>query len=325
MIRTPLTDLLGIQHPIIQGPLGGPWPPSVGLTAAVSDAGALGSLPTALRSAEQVREDAAAVRALTDRPFAINHTMRPFVEDVFQAILDAAPRVISFALGQSAGLVERSHAVGALFVQQVHTVEQAERAAENGADVIVAQGDEAGGFGGGPGTLVLVPQVADAVAPVLVVAAGGIADGRGLAAALALGASGVNVGTRFLASAECEIADEWKEAILRARSEDTTRARFVTKLVPTTGAGGFDVTPRLLRTPFVDEWLGRDDEVERERERLSADLLRAAQEGRAHELMPVTGEVAGMIAEILPAAEIVRRMVTEAEDAVGRVLAHSKE
>ena len=215
--------------------------------------------------------------------------------------------------------------MGALFVQQVHTVDQAKQAAENGADVIIAQGDEAGGFGGAPGTIVLVPQVVDAVGPIPVVAAGGIADGRGLAAALALGASGVNVGTRFLASTEAEIAEEWKQAIVHARSEDTTRARFVTKLVPGTGLGGFDVAPRVLRTPFVEEWLGRDDDVERERDRLSGELMQAAQEGRGHELTPITGEVAGMIDEILPAGEIVRRMVARAQDAVAGVAVQFKE
>lgn len=199
MLRTALCAVLGTEHPIIQGPLGGPWPPSVGLAAAVSEAGALGSLPTALRRPEQVREDAARLRDLTSRPFAINHTMRPFIEEVFQAILDAAPSVISFALGRSPDIVKRAHDAGALFVQQVHSVEQALRAAEEGADVIIAQGGEAGGFGGAPGTIVLAPQVAEAVHPIPVVAAGGIGDGRGLAAALALGAGGVNVGTRFLA------------------------------------------------------------------------------------------------------------------------------
>ena len=325
MIRTGTTELLGIRHPIIQGPLGGPWPPSVGLAAAVSEVGALGSLPTAVRSAEQVPEDAAALRASTDKPFAINHTMRPFVEEVFQAILEAVGLVVSFALGQSAELVARAHDVGALFVQQVHTVDQAKQAAENGADVIIAQGYEAGGFRRRAGTLVLVPQVVDAVAPVPVVAAGGIADGRGLAAALALGASGVNVGTRFLALTECEIAEDWEQSILRARSEDTTRARFVTKLVPGTGAGGFDVTPRLLRTPFVHEWLDAMIDAERERDRLAGELMQAAQEGRAHELMPVTAEAAGMIDEILPASEIVRRMVAVAQDAVAGVAAQSRE
>ena len=151
MLRTPLCAVLGTEHPIIQGPLGGPWPPSVGLVAAVSEAGALGSLPTALRRAEQVREDAARLGDLTSRPFAINHTMRPFVEDVFQAILDAAPSVVSFALGRSPEVVKRAHDAGALFVQQVHSTEQALRAADDGADVVIAQGGEAGGFGGAPG------------------------------------------------------------------------------------------------------------------------------------------------------------------------------
>ena len=166
MIRTALCEVLRTELPIIQGPLGGPWPPSVGLAAAVSDAGALGSLPTALRRPEQVREDAARLRDLTARPFAINHTMRPFIEDVFQEIIDVAPPVISFALGQSADIVKRAHDAGAVFVQQVHTVRQAQRAAENGADVIIAQGGEAGGFGGAPGTMVLVPQVVEGVHPV---------------------------------------------------------------------------------------------------------------------------------------------------------------
>lgn len=127
MLRTALCGVLGIEHPIIQGPLGGPWPPSVGLAAAVSEAGALGSLPTTLRRPEQVREDAAQLRDLTSRPFAINHTMRPFIEDVFQVMVDAAPPVISFALGRSPELIKRAQDAGALFVQQVHSVQQAQR------------------------------------------------------------------------------------------------------------------------------------------------------------------------------------------------------
>jgi enoyl-[acyl-carrier protein] reductase II len=314
--RTALCDLLGIDHPIIQGPLGGPWSPSVPLAAAVSEAGALGSLPTSLRSPDQVREDAAHLAELTSRPFAINHTMRPYIEEVFQAVLEAAPRVISFALGSSADLIKRAHDEGAIFVQQIHTVEQARRAADDGADVIIAQGNEAGGFGGAPGTIVLVPQVVDAVHPIPVVAAGGIGDGRGLAAALVLGASGVNVGTRFLASEEAEVPQEWKDAILRARSEDTVRASFANHLVPPPSPGGYETAPRLLRNDFVDEWLGRDDEVARERERLTAHVVTAAREGRPHEVLPVTGEIAGMATEILPANEIVARMVRDADAAL---------
>jgi nitronate monooxygenase/enoyl-[acyl-carrier protein] reductase II len=316
MIPTPLTRTLGIEHPIIQGPLGGPWGSSVGLAAAVSNAGALGSLPTALGTDKQVREDAARLRDLTDRPFAVNHTMRPFIPEVFQAIIDAAPPVVSFALGLEPELVERAHEAGSLFVQQVHTVEQAERAVEIGADVVIAQGNEAGGFGGAPGTLVLVPQVAAAVAPVPVAAAGGVGDGRGLAAALVLGAAGANVGTRFLASEEAEIDPAYKEAVLSARSEDTARATFVPLIVPPGSPGSFEVAPRVMLNPFVREWLGRDEEVARRREAMSAAVKAAAAEHRAHEMLPIMGEVAGMMTQVLPASEIVRGMVADAEAAL---------
>jgi enoyl-[acyl-carrier protein] reductase II len=126
-------------------------------------------------------------RAFTVRPFVVNHTLRPFSEESFALTLEARPAAVSLALGLRAELVERSHAAGVRFLEQVHTVGQAVAAAEAGVDAIIAQGGEAGGFGGTVGALALVPQVVDAVAPVPVIAAGGIADGRGLAAALVLG------------------------------------------------------------------------------------------------------------------------------------------
>jgi nitronate monooxygenase/enoyl-[acyl-carrier protein] reductase II len=314
MLTTPLCDLLGIRHPVIQGPLGGPWPPSVGLAAAVSNAGALGSLPTALRNAAQVAEDIAALRQLTGAPFAVNHTAKPYIEEVVAAILEARPAVVSFALGLRPDLVVRVHDAGSLFVQQVHTVRQAVAAAEAGADALIAQGGEAGGFGGAPATLVLVPQVVDAVRPVPVVAAGGIVDGRGLAAALALGAQGVTVGTRFLASSESEVAQGYKAAILAAESEQTVRASFVNELVPPATEGAYPSAPRVVRTEFVDQWLGRDDEVRREREQLGARFREAMAGGTVHELMVLAGESAGAVRDVLPAATIVERMVAEAEE-----------
>lgn len=244
MLLTPLCSLLDINVPIVQGALGGPWPPSIPLAAAVSEAGALGSLPTALRSAEQVGEDIAALRRLTDRPFAVNHTMKPFVEDVFAEIVRAAPPVVSFALGFSPDLVKRAHDAGSLFVQQVHSAAQAAEAADGGVDVIIAQGGEAGGFGGAPSTMVLVPQVVDAVAPLPVVAAGGIADGRALAAALALGAQGANVGSRFIASEEAELSNGYKACVLAARSDETLRADFINDLVPPSSEGAYPAAPR---------------------------------------------------------------------------------
>ncbi len=320
MLQTPLCSLLGISVPIIQGALGGPWPPSVRLAAAVSGAGALGTLPTALRSPEQVREDIAALRDQTEGPYAVNHTMKPFIEDVFAEIVRAAPPVVSFALGCRADLIARVHDAGAIFVQQVHSPAQAAEAVEAGADVIIAQGGEAGGFGGACSTMVLVPQVVDEVAPVPVVAAGGIADGRGLAAALALGAQGANVGTRFIASQEAELSDGYKAAVLAARSDQTLRAAFMNDLLPAASEGAYATSPRVVRNSFVDEWHGREDEMRMNRGPLAQRMRAAMADGTVHELLVISGEVAGTVREILPAAEIVRRMANEAED-IARAMA----
>jgi nitronate monooxygenase/enoyl-[acyl-carrier protein] reductase II len=152
--------------------------------------------------------------------------------------------VISLALGDPGDLVKRAHDAGIRFVQQVHTVGQAQLVAERGVDVIIAQGTEAGGFTGMVAGSVLVPQVVDAVSPIPVVAAGGIGDGRGLAAALVLGAQGVNVGTRFLASTEASISIGWKRAILDARAEDAVKADIWDDIFPKPSGGAFDVVPR---------------------------------------------------------------------------------
>jgi enoyl-[acyl-carrier protein] reductase II len=226
-LKTELCDKLGIEHPVIQGPLGGPWDVGPELVAAVSKAGGLGSVATSLRNAEQVRAEISRVRELADnRPFAVNLTWRPFDDDVFETALAERPAVMSLALGAPGDLVERAHAAGCVFVEQVTTVAQAREAAEAGVDVIVAQGGEGGGFSGSIGTPALVPQVVDAVAPIPVIAAGGITDGRGLAAAIALGAQGVNIGTRFLASVESRIPESWKQAIVAAESEDAVKVEF---------------------------------------------------------------------------------------------------
>jgi enoyl-[acyl-carrier protein] reductase II len=314
MLQTPVCSLLGISVPIVQGALGGPWAPSVNLAAAVSGAGALGSLPTALRSPGQVRDDIAALRDLTDRPFAVNHTMKPFVEEVFAEIVKASPPVVSFALGCRADLIARVHDSGGVFVQQVHSPAQAAEAVEAGADVIIAQGGEAGGFGGACSTMVLVPQVVDEVAPVPVLAAGGIADGRGLAAALALGAQGANIGTRFIASKEAEVNQGYKDAVLAARSDETVRAAFVNDLVPAASEGAYVTAPRVVRNAFIDEWYGREADLAAVQGQVSDRVRAAIADGTFHELVVVTGEVAGAIHEILPAAEIVRAVAAGAEE-----------
>ena len=198
MLRTHLCDVLGIDVPIIQA--GMSLFTSAELVAAVSNAGGLGSLGCDLRSAEDLTRQLSRTRELTTRPFAVNHLLRTLNKDVFSSTLQAKPPVISFAGDDPGDLVKRAHDVGSVVMHQVHTVQQARQAAERGVDIIVAQGSEAGGHGGTVAALALIPQVVDAVTPIPVVAGGGIADGRGLAAALVLGAQGVIIGTRFLIS-----------------------------------------------------------------------------------------------------------------------------
>jgi len=142
------------------------------------------------------------------------------------------------------------------------------KAAEHGVDVVIAQGTEAGGYGGTISTMALVPQVVDAVSSVPVVAAGGIYDGRGIAAALMLGAVGVNIGTRFPASREAPIDDDWKQAIIEARSEDAVKAEVLNDIIPVPGTVGHGTVGRTLRTPFLDEWRMKRDEVRRNGARL---------------------------------------------------------
>jgi nitronate monooxygenase/enoyl-[acyl-carrier protein] reductase II len=320
MLRTPVCDVFGIEVPVVQGPLGGPWQQQMELPAAVSNAGGLGSVPTALRTAGQVRHDIARLRDLTDQPFAVNMTRRPFLDDVFEAILADPPPIFSLALGEPGGLVKRVHDAGSVFMQQVTTVEQAERAAEAGADVISAQGTEAGGFSGRISTMALVPQIVDAVSPLPVLASGGIADGRGLAAALALGAQGVSIGTRFLASEESGISPEWQASILAAASEDAVKVTFAAYAFQPATAGGYDTEPRALRTSFIDEWNSRPNEAEAAADLLRAQMRMAAASGVTHHLVPLAGQSAGLIHEVLPAAEIVRGMVADAEAALRRAL-----
>ena len=200
MLRTQFCELFGIEAPIVQAPI---WPAlTPELVAAVCGAGGLGSIGAVFGSAEHVRGEIDRVRALTDRPFVVNHVVPVLDEAAIAATLDARPAAVSFALGDPGALVRRVRDAGIKVIHQVHTVGQAREAAALGVDVIIAQGSEAGGQGmaAGIGALALLPQVVDAVGPIPVLLAGGVADGRGLAAALTLGGAGVNVGTRFLAS-----------------------------------------------------------------------------------------------------------------------------
>jgi nitronate monooxygenase/enoyl-[acyl-carrier protein] reductase II len=321
MLRTPLCEEFGIEVPILQAAI---WPAtSPELVAAVSEAGGLGSIGAVFESAKSVEGQIDRVRELTDRPFAVNHVVPLLDEEAFEATLEAKPAVISMALGDPGELVERAHAAGAKVIHQVHTVEQARRVAGLGVDAIIAQGSEAGGQGMalGVGAMALIPQVVDAVDPVPVLAAGGVADGRGLAAALVLGAQGANIGTRFLASEEASADEVWKQAILHTESEEVVRFEVFNEILPSRSDRAYETVPRVMRTAFVEEWQGRPEEARRESERLRAELMSAIRQRRPHELLPFTGQTAGLVRDVLSAAEIVRTMVAEAEQALERASA----
>jgi len=170
----------------------------------------------------------------------------------------------------------------------------------------------------GVGAMALLPQVADGVDPIPVLAAGGVADGRGLAAALVLGAQGANVGTRFLASEEASADEGWKRTILQTESENVVRFEAWEGIFPPAGVGAYTTVPRVLPTPFVEEWSGRTQDARREARRLRDEVLSAIRGRTTHELLPFSGQTAGMVHDILPAKEIVERMVSEAELALTR-------
>jgi nitronate monooxygenase/enoyl-[acyl-carrier protein] reductase II len=258
------------------------------------------------------------MKKLTNKNFAVNHIPPALDAGAFRYTLAARPAVISFALGDPGDLVRQAHDVGSKVMVQVTTIAQATEAAERGADVIIAQGGEAGGYGGIVSSMALVPQVVDAVSPIPVVAAGGIFDGRGIAAAFMLGAVGVNIGTRFLASVEAPIDDAWKQAIAGARSEDAVKVDVLNDIQPIPGTAGYGTVLRSIRTPFMDEWGTKREEARRERERLWAEIQARSRTGRRHETLLTAGQTAGGIKEILPMAEIMRRLIAEAKAAMSR-------
>jgi enoyl-[acyl-carrier protein] reductase II len=313
MLRSRFCDLVEIEHPILQAPI---WPgASPELAAAVCNAGGLGSVAAVFGSPERVKQHIERVRELTDRPFAVNHVVPLLNEDAFALTLAARPAVITLSLGAPGDLVARAHDAGAVVIHQVHTVQQGLEAAEQGVDAIIAQGSEAGGQGMalGVGTMALIPQIVDAVGPIPVLGAGGIADGRGLAAALSLGAQGANIGTRFVASQESDAAETWKRQVLEAQSEDAVRFEEWQDIFPWREGIAYPASPRVLRSPFVDKWRGHSEDARRNADGLREEILALVREHRLDKLIPFSGQTTGLIRNVRPAAAIVREIVSEAE------------
>jgi len=325
VMRTSLCDLLGIDQPIVQAPIGSAATP--GLVAAVSEAGALGMLASTWPAdpAAQVRE----TRELTSRPFGVNLVLEWDQHERLDVLLEAGARIVSLTWDSPDEYVERIHDAGGLVLHTVGSAEEARRAVGAGVDAVVAQGWEAGGHvWGGIATLPLVAAVVDAV-DVPVVAAGGIGDGRGIAAVLALGASGAWLGTRFLLAEEAPVHDEYRQRLLAADERDAV-------WVPDLFDRGWEHAPhRVLRNSTVVAWeaagrpgfgarAGEGEVVARgadgrEIVRYSSALPLAGQHGDIEALSLWAGQSVGLVHDVAPAAEIVRRLVAECDDALRRL------
>ena len=311
-MRTRICDLLKIDHPVVLGGMASGT--NAALVAAVTNAGGLGILGVTFLAPEQQRVEISRVRELTEGPFGLNHLLAFATEDRFAETLAAHPRVVSTAWPWSdqdlRPLFQRAHDAGALVMHMVSGVPEAVRAVQSGADVIVAQGTEGGGHVGWMGTMAVVPQVVRAVAPVPVLAAGGIADGSGLAAALALGAEGVLLGTRFLATPEAPIPASYKQAILESDGHDTMLTEIADIAYGLVWPGAMS---RVARNRFIERWAGREWEVRQRRNEIAAGLRSARERDDAEESNLQMGQTAGLITAIRPAAQIVREIVVEAE------------
>src|SRR6478672_10589140 len=294
MIRTPVCDLLDIEHPIALGGMGSIYSPD--LVAAVSSAGGLGAMGCHYMRPDQIRTGTAAVRERTNKAFALNFLLFDLDEDCFAAALALRPPAIAFAWPRPEqdvkAFIARAHAAGCKVTFMAGGVPEAVRAAEGGADVIIAQGTEGGGHVGWQASMALVPMVVDAVAPVPVLAAGGIADGRGLAAALSLGADGVLLGTRFLASRESPLHPNFKQAILDSDGHDTLLTE-----IPDVARGSVwpGAMSRVRRNAFIERWAARESELRARQPEAAAALERARQVGDVDNAVLFIGQDAGLI------------------------------
>ena len=309
MITTALTEMFGLQHPIILGPMGGV---SGGhLAATVSNAGGLGLVGGGYGDPAWLRTELSRMKEATRRPWGVGLITWAANPSVVDLVLGYRPHAVMLSFGDPRPYVAAIKAAGCKLICQVQGLDEVRLAQEAGADIIVAQGTEAGGHGGGRATLPLVPAVVDAVAPTPVVAAGGIADGRGLAAALMLGAHGALIGTRFYASAEALGQDRAKQRIVAARGNETARTRVFDLI---RGYAWPPIYPgRAIRNGFMERWHGREsdlaDAVETERAAYQA----AARDGDYDTAVVWAGEVVDLIKSVESASALVARISAEAE------------
>jgi len=318
MLRTRLTDALQIEHPVMLAGMGGVSYHA--LATAVSEAGGFGCLGASTMSDDQMRDEIAAVRRGTDKPFGVDllTALPRGLEDKVDDIIRGGATAFVAGLGVPREVVDQCHAAGLVVVNMCGKVRHAVAAVDAGCDIVVAQGTEAGGHTGRVATMALVPQVVDAVGDrVPVVAAGGIVDGRGLAAALALGADGVWVGTRFIATPEARSVAGYKDILLRSHEDDTVVTRAYT-----------GKTCRVIANRYTQSY----EEGELQPERFPQQVLRSMNDGANHlggdettpgvdperEFFPA-GQGVGAIDGLVPAADLVAQFVDEAEAVLAKL------
>ena len=308
-MKSAITELLGIEYPIFQG--GMAWIAESTLAAAVSNAGGLGIIAGGSAPIDYLRDQIRRCKSLTDKPFGVNiMLMSPNAEELAQLVIDEKVPVVTTGAGNPGKFMAAWKEAGVKVVPVVPSVALAVRMERAGADAVIAEGTESGGHIGENTTMCLVPQVVDAV-NIPVIAAGGIADGRGVAASFMLGAQGVQVGTRFLAADECQIHPTYKELVVKAKDTDSV----VT--------GRYTGHPcRNVRTKFAKKLASGEKDgslTPDEFEQLTLGSLRkAVQDGNLEEGSFLCGAIAGMIKEVKPAKAIIEEMFAQADKLLGK-------
>ena len=307
-MQTEINNLLEIEYPIIQG--GMAWVAEHHLAAAVSEAGGFGLIGAANAPADWVREQIRKTKELTDRPFGVNvMLMSPYADEVARGIAEEGVKAVTTGAGNPEKYMELWKERNIKVIPVVASVALAKRMERCGADAVVAEGCESGGHIGESTTMTLVPQVVDAV-DIPVIAAGGIGDGRGIAAAFMLGAKGVQMGTRFVVTNECQVHPAYKERIIRAKDIDTR---------VTGRSTGHPI--RALRNDMTKAYLQKEQEgaSTEELELLASGALRrAVQEGDIHNGSLMSGQIAGLIKEEVSCKQLIDTLVSQTKEALNR-------
>lgn len=305
---TRVTELLGIEHPVIQG--GMAWTATAELAAAVSNGGGLGVIGAGHMPTDILRDEIRRAKSLTDRPFGVNlMLLTPHIDEIVEMVIEERVPAVTTGAGNPGKYMAGLKGANVKVLTVVPSVALAKRMESIGADAVIGEGMEAGGHIGELTTMVLTPQLADAVT-IPVIAAGGVADGRGVAAAFALGAEGVQVGTRFMCAEECTVHPDVKQRILKARDRDTVVTGYST---------GHPVRVIKNKLTRMLEELDRDNKPEELEALGSGKLALAMRQGDLEMGSVMAGQSAAMVCAIEPAAEIVRDLVAGAEEVMRRL------